>query len=320
MPMSLNRRLPPLNALRAFEAAARHGSFKAAAAELGVTPGAVSQQVKTLEDWLGRTLFRRLHKGLVITEAGAQLGDGLGGALDQVAAAVAEVALHRQTGAPGTQITISALPSLAEKWLMPRLARFRSRFPDVDVRLSSDEHVVDLAAEPFDFAFRYGAPAGAGYDSAALFHERIFPVCSPDLAAGPPPLDTPALLAGHTLIYDAHWRGEWQRWLEAAGAGIAPGTGSSFNRYGMAVQAAVDGLGVMIGHSVLVAADLEAGRLVAPFELSLLAASPHCLVWRRGKRLGDPQAAFRDWVLEEARASALEARLEIATDSGRLAP
>ena len=314
----MTRRLPPLNALRAFEAAARHGSFKGAAGELGVTPGAVSQQVKTLEKTLGRTLFRRLQRGLEITEAGARLGLGIGRSLDVAADAVAQISLARVPGGGTRTITITALPSLAEKWLMPRLGRFRAQHPDVELRLSSDERVVDLDSEPFDFAFRYGVPLRGGQDAADLFHERIFPVCSPMLAAGGPPLRSGGDLESHTLIYDAHWRGEWQRWLVAAGAGFEPGPGSTFNRYGMAVQAAVDGLSVMIGHSVLLADDLAAGRLAAPFDLALPADAPHRLVWRQDRALSGAKAAFRDWVLHEAGVSAYQARLEIATENATL--
>lgn len=311
----MRRRLPPLNALRAFEAAARHGSFKAAAEELGVTPGAVSQQVKALEAWLGRRLFDRLHRGLEITDAGARLGLGLGQALDGIADAVAEASLAPGRTAGSDTIAITVLPALAEKWLVPRLPAFRARHPDADIRISADERIVDLAAEPFDFAFRYraGGHADDGIQSAVLFRDRMTPVCSAALAAGPPPLEAPGDLARQMLLHDTHWRGDWARWLAAAGVQVDPDRGSVFNRYGLAVQAAADGLGVLVGHRALLAGDLAAGRLVEPFELAVPAPGTHLLVWHDSRRVTGARAAFRDWVLEEAETTAREAHLEIAT-------
>ena len=292
----MSRRLPPLNALRVFEAAARHLSFTRAAAELHVTQAAVSHQVKALEDWVGQPLFRRLNRAIELTDAGARYLPALTAALDQIAEATARVA-----GDPGDRVlTISTLPSLAARWLVMRLARFEAAHPDLDVRVQSSAALVDFARQDVDLAIRYGRGSWPGLQCVRLVSETVFPVCSPELLRTGPPLRSPADLRHHTLIHDDFAIG-WAEWLRAQGVeGVDPTRGPWFTDSALALQLAVEGRGVVLARSVIAGDDLAAGRLVRPFgntaetEIGsywLVAPTSH---FRRAK-----VAAFRDWIMSE---------------------
>jgi LysR family glycine cleavage system transcriptional activator len=289
------RRLPPLNAVRAFEAAARHGSFVTAAEELYVTPGAISQQVKALEAWLGRPLFRRLHRGVALNAAGTAYLEKLGGVLDELAAASQEIARRTQV------LRITALPAFAERWLMPRLGRFQALHPKVEIALSADDRLVDLDRDSVDLWLCYGTGEHPDCQVERLFGEILFPVCAPALLDRGPALEYPRDLVHHTLLHDAHWRDDWRRWLAAAGVtDVDPTRGPSFTLYAMVIQAALDGLGVALAHEALIADDLAAGRLVAPFALRLPAGQAYYLV-SPPKAVKRPDAmAFRAWLRQEA--------------------
>ncbi len=296
----MSRRLPPLNALRAFEAAARHVSFARAAEELNVTPGAVSQQIKALETHLGLRLFRRLPRGLALTTIAERYTRRVAEALDLIDAATAETV--EPDGA--RRLAISALPAFAEKWLVPRLGRFRDGHPAIEIALAADEAIVDLGAGAADLALRYGQGGSGGVfrglSAERLFDDEIFPVCSPTLLTGPYPLTGPWDLAAHTLLHDVPWSGDWRAWLTAAGIdGIDAGRGPSFTLYSMAVDAAVKGIGVLIGHRVLVAEELADGRLVAPFDLRLPLPKGFYLVSTEAAAARPSVQSFRDWLLEE---------------------
>jgi LysR family glycine cleavage system transcriptional activator len=289
------RRLPPLNALRAFEAAARRGSFVTAAEELHVTAGAVSQQVKVLEAWLGRPLFRRLHRGVALNRAGTAYLEKVGGVLDDLAVASQEIARRTQI------LRITALPAFAERWLVPRLGRFQGLHPQVEIALSADDRPVDLARDPVDLWLCYGTGEHPGCRVERLFAESLFPVCAPALLDRGPALEAPADLARHTLLHDAHWRDDWRRWLAAAGVSdVDPARGPSFTLYAMVIQAALDGLGVAMAHEALVADDLAAGRLIAPFALRLPAAQAYYLVSSPKAAKRPDVMAFRAWLRHEA--------------------
>jgi LysR family glycine cleavage system transcriptional activator len=293
--MSVARRLPPLNALRAFEAAARRGSFVQAAEELHVTAGAISQQVKALEAWLGRPLFRRLHRGVALNEAGTAYLETVGGLLDDLAAASQVIAQRTQV------LRITALPAFAERWLMPRLGRFQALHPQVEIALSADDRPVDLARDPVDLWLCYGAGEHPGCQVERLFGETLFPVCAPALLDRGPALERPGDLTRHTLLRDAHWRDDWRLWLAAAGVrDLDPTRGPSFTLFAMVIQAALDGLGVALAHEALVADDLAAGRLVAPFELRLPAAQAYYLVSSPKAAKRPDVMAFRAWLRHEA--------------------
>ena len=290
------RRLPPLNALRAFEAAARHLSFTQAAAELNVTQAAISHQVKALEERLGVTLFHRRGRTLLLSEAGQAYLPPLREAFDQLAAATERLVRRDSSGS----LTVSALSSFAVTWLVPRLKRFREREPEIDVRLSASDHLTDFAREDVDVAIRYGRGEWPGLRVDRIMTEDVFPVCAPALIQGAKALRRPADLRHVTLLHE-DMRESWRMWLLAAGvAGVDPERGPGFSHANMAIQAAVDGQGVALGRTPLVAAELAAGRLVKPFAISLPAEFAYYLVCPETTAERHKNAAFRAWLLETA--------------------
>lgn len=298
----MNRRLPPLNALRAFEAAARHLSFTRAADELNVTQAAISHQVKALEARLGFVLFRRVNRGLLLTEEGQGLFPVIRNALDALAEGVERV---RQREARG-MLTVSVLPSFAVKWLVPRLSHFQERHPDIDLRISASERLVDFARDGIDVAVRFGRGFWPGLRIDHLFEEAITPVCNPAVAAR---LREPADLAGVPLLEEdmilTPELPNWRDWLAAAGVtGVDPSRGPRFSHTHIMLQAAIDGRGVALSQIVLAADDLAAARLVAPFPLRLSTPFGHYLVSPIATAERPRVKAFRDWVLSERAADA----------------
>jgi len=295
------RKLPPLNALRAFEAAARHLSFTKAADELAVTQAAISHQVKALEDHLGLPLFRRLNRRLVLTEAGQLYLPVLRDAFDAIAGGTARLHQDQDGGA----LHISVVPSLAAKWLLPRMSRFRDRHPEIDVMVSANNKLIDFSDGVFEMAIRYGSGVYPGLRTDQLLDDEVFPVCSPKLLNGPHPLKRPADLKHHTLLHDEISRHDespdWRGWLQAAGVDdVDWRRGPGFSDSSMVIEAAAAGQGVALGHRWLAAADLESGRIVMPFgpavpsKFAYYLVSPEALAERRRVRL------FREWLLEEA--------------------
>lgn len=253
--------LPPLNALRAFEAAARLGSFSRAAEEIGVTQGAIAQQVRHLEAFLGLTLFRRLPQGVALTEAAQEARPRLSAAFDALALTVQEL----KASHAGRALTIAALPCIAQLWLSPRLPALQQAFPGLAISISAMEEPPARRHDNFDLALFYLAKPPA--DAVPLGEDRLFPVCTPALARS---LRTPADLAGQVLLHDAVWRGDWARWLRHAGADrIDPGRGPSYSLYALALDAALGGAGILLGRLSLVAPYLTDGRLVQPFTTEL---------------------------------------------------
>ncbi len=290
------RRLPPLNAIRAFEAAARHLSFTKAADELAVTQGAVSHQVKALEAWLGVTLFLRETRAIYLTREGQQYLAPVRAALD----AIAEATRRLEVLDPRGPLTVSAIPSFVAKWLLPRLADFRAAHPDIDVRISADDRLVDFARHDVDLAIRMGNGDWPGVEVVKLMDEDLFPVCSPALLAGDPPLRRPEDLAHHTLLHD-DMRQDWRAWLMAAGvAGVDPTRGPGYTDSSMVIQAAVEGQGVALGRSALATADLAQGRLVKPFEVALPASFAYYVALPPGASGNAKVRAFVDWMLAMA--------------------
>ena len=298
-------RLPPLNALRAFEAAARHMSVSRAAAELHVTPAAVSHQIRALEEQLGVTLFRRLNRGLALTEEGALIAPGLRDGFDRLTTAMRRLDERRTGGA----LVVSVAPSFAAKWLVPRLERFTRAHPEIDVRISATMELADLRRDAVDVAIRFGWGGYPGLDVHQLTTETTTPLCSPALLAGPHPLREPADLRHHVLIHDDSMAfdptaPDWRMWLKAAGVdGIVDvARGQHFTYGDHAIQAAVNGVGVLLGRQSLAGDDLAAGRLLMPFELCLPVRPAYYLVMPAGGQRPPRVTAFRDWVLAEAAA------------------
>ena len=295
----MSRNLPPLNALRAFEAAGRHLSFSRAAEELSVTPAAVSHQVNGLEQYLGVRLFRRRPQGLLLTEAGQRALPGISNGFDHLAAAVADLAAADAE----RPLMISVSPSLAARWLVPRLEEFRHLHPDIDTRIDAREESADLRRDDVDIGLRYGTGNYPGLHVECIGTQRVFPVCSPWLLEGPHPLHEPADLRHHTLIHVDWQRGDmkapaWKTWLEAAGVADAVNTraGPRYTHHSMSLQAAVAGHGVALGSTLLVVDDLEAGRLVKPFDTTL--DDQYCYYFVcLPESMSNPRVrAFRDWI------------------------
>jgi LysR family glycine cleavage system transcriptional activator len=292
------RRLPALNALKAFEAAARYESFTRAARELCVTQGAVSHQVKALEAELGLKLFNRERQRLVITDAGRAYLNVVRDAFDRIASGTEQL-LQRQTAGV---LTVSTSPNFAAKWLVHRLGRFAEAHPSIDLRVSASLHHVDFAREDVDLAIRHGDAQASGLHVTRLCAEELFPVCSPKLLQGGNALRKPADLSRHTLLH-VNDRQDWGKWLEAAGAKhVDVSRGPILNQASMAIDAAIDGQGVALARSALAAWDTIAGRLVRPFALALPAAFAYWIVCPRATAKLPKIAAFTDWLLAEAAA------------------
>ena len=299
----MGRRLPPLNAVRAFEAAARHLSFTRAADELNVTQAAVSHQVKALEERLGVQLFRRLNRGLLLTDAGGLYLRELEDILDRLEQATERL---RSSEAAGL-LTVSTGTSFAAKWLVPRLQRFRERRPDIDVRIDADDALTDFRRDNVDIAIRYGRGTYPGLSSTPLLQDIVFPVCSPKLLDGAHRLQEPEDLKHHTLLHDVDVVEDWRSWLHAAGLGdIDASRGPRFSHSAMLIEAAIAGQGVALARRSMVGQDLREGRLVQPFSLSLKSEFSYWVVSPESTS-GKPKIAdFRAWLLEEAAKDAAE--------------
>lgn len=308
-------RLPPLNALRAFEAAARHLSFKLAAEELSVTPAAISHQIRGLEEHLGCALFRRLTRALELTAAGEALLPGLREGMDCFAAAVAQVyALN-----PKARLQVVAPPSFASRWLVPRLHVFAQREPLIELHLSGSARMIDGAeapgAPPMEIRaprgegpeawIRYGSGHYPGFRVERLFMPEYTAVCSPALLHAKRPLRTPDDLRYHLLIHDdtiplARERPSWKDWLRSAGvSGVDADAGPHFTDSGLAIAAAADGLGIALLSRPLVAGEIAAGRLAAPFDITINRNFAYYLLTRPEHAGQAAIQAFRGWLLEE---------------------
>ncbi len=302
----MNRRIYPLNSLRAFEASARHLSFVKAAEELCVTPAAVSHQVKRLEEYLGVQLFRRLPRGLLLAETGQVLMSELRDIFLQLDKAMERLLNRGSRGA----LTISVAPIFAVKWLVPRLQAFDDSHPEIDLRMSSSLRMIDFQRDAFDAAVRLGHGQYPGLDSVQLFDESVVPMCSPRLFEGSEPLHSHDDLRHHVLLHDDSMAYDpvapnWTTWLEAAGTRrVDASRGPHFGQPDLALQAAIDGVGIALGWRYLAADDIAAGRLVIPFELSLPLGSTFYLVYPKAYADRRKVMAFRKWLVHETRPNA----------------
>jgi LysR family transcriptional regulator, glycine cleavage system transcriptional activator len=298
------RRLPPLNALKAFEAAARHESFTRAAEELCVTQGAVSHQVKALETELGLKLFTRERQRLLITEQGREYLAVLRDAFDRIALGTERLRERQTSGV----LTVSTSPDFAAKWLVNRLGHFLEAHPEIDLRVSATMHHVDFAREDVDVAVRHGEGDWPGLDSVRLAPEELFPVCSPKLMSGPRAVRVPADVIKHPLLHMED-RQNWARWLDAAGVRDTGAVhGPVLNRASMLIDAAVDGQGIALARTTLAAWDLINGRLVRPFPIAMRLTKSYWIVSPKATAAVPKIRAFRDWLLAEAADD--QARLE----------
>lgn len=303
-------RLPSLDLLKGFDAAARHLSFTRAAQDLFLTQSALSRQIQTLEEQLGVPLFERRHRELRLTSAGQTLHVTAKAVLEELAQAIGKIR-HEQTSLP---LTVSTNQPFASLWLIPRLAHFRARHPAIDVFISADNRIVDLDRERIDLAVRYCAEASAPPGSPRLFGERLLPVCSPALAADRTrPIRRPEDLARHVLLHIDGTGGRyawlnWAAWLAAVGVReLSPAGSLRFTHFDQVIQAAVDGQGVALGRVPLIDALLKQRKLVAPLRGKYTTARAYFVV--RGTRTPvRPEAqAFVDWLIEEAKADGADA-------------
>ena len=292
----MRRNLPPFPAIRAFEASARHCSFKLAAEELCLTQSAISHQVKTLEDYLGVQLFLRETRGVVLTSEGADYLHGLTDVLDRMAAATAQV---RNTDASGP-LSVRATPGFASRWLVPRLAAFHEAWPAIELHISGAAQPVDFARENVDVEIRWGCKPTLGLRVDPLLEATRFPVASPTLLKNGPALHHPDDLRHHTLLHDENGN-DWVRWLELAGVSFeAAIKGPRFEHCDLLLNAAASGQGIALAFDVLVAGDLADGRLVRPFDLKLPPAIIYSVVTPEAWASRPKIAAFRNWLLMEA--------------------
>jgi len=289
-------RLPSLNGLRAFEAAARHLSFTQAASELNVTQTAISHQIRRLEEELGIRLFIRKNRALALTPKARDYLPGVRAAFNDLRLATDRL-LRRDDD---HVLTVSTLASLAAKWLLPRLSQFQEAHPRIDVRITTSTGLVDFRGGGVDAAIRYGRGHWAGLRADWLMADELFPVCSPKLLEGDKPLRRPEDLAHQTLLHSSGgYDDDWRLWLTAAGlpTNISRQPGLTFDLILMTVQAAIDGIGVAMGRTSYVQDDIAKGRLVVPFHITLPADAGFYLV--SPETVADPPklAAFRQWLL-----------------------
>jgi LysR family glycine cleavage system transcriptional activator len=289
------RHLPPLNALRAFEAAARSENFTRAAEELGVDQAAVSQQVKRLEATLGVKLFIRDGRRLVMTGAGREYLGVVRDALDRIAVGTDRL-LQRQ---PSSILTVSTSPDFGAKWLVHRLHQFGAAHPQIDLRVSSTTRQIDLVAERVDLAIRHGDGHWAGLDAIPLCAERLVPVCSPKLLSGRNRITQASDLLKLPLLRLDGWT-TWSKWFEAAGVSAAPRRGPVLNQASMLIDAAVDGQGVALARTTLAAWDLLNGRIVVPIDVALPLENTYWIVYPKLASREPRIVTLRDWLLAEA--------------------
>jgi LysR family glycine cleavage system transcriptional activator len=295
------RQLPPLNSLRAFEAAARQLSFTRAGEELFVTAAAISHQIKTLEENLGVLLFERKPKSLVLTDAGRAYLPAIQDAFRNLT----EATQRLQAEAGRVTLKINIPPTFAVKWLIPRMDGFMKLHPEIDLKVSTSKEMVDFARDDFDMAIRYGRGIYPGLHTELCLPVEVFPVCSPTLLKGKYPLRTPADLRHHTLLHDASTykdgsNPDWTAWLRHAGVeGMDASRGPSFWPSHIVIDAALDGLGVALAKRSWVERDIAAGYLTRPFELSLPVEFAYYVIYPESKLNNPHIRQFVDWIQGE---------------------
>lgn len=290
----MSRRLPPLVAIRAFEAAARRGSFNEAAAELFVTPSAVSHQVKSLESFLGVQLFRRERRRVVLTIVGERYLESISHALDEIDLATRRLLATANSGA----INISAAPAFLTRWLVPRVRTFQQHHPDIELRLNPNSDPIDFARSDIDMAIYFGTGDWPDVETHFLRAVVLVPVCSPAYLSANPPINEPADLCRQSLIDVSSYPEKWREFF--AGHGLR-GSGRArrltFSSTSLALGAAMESLGIALADRQLVTRELRYGQLVNPLGMELAIDEGYYLVYPRGRRVSNEMAAFRDWVM-----------------------
>jgi LysR family glycine cleavage system transcriptional activator len=297
--------LPPLNAIRAFEAAARRGSFSLAAAELNVTHWAVGKQIRLLEDWFGLPLFERQHRKVTLTDEGAELLADVSSALSRLANAAAKF------GRPGTPrrvsgtVRVNVPTSFALRWLIPRMLHFQTKFPHIDIRISTTSRKLRYVGSAFDFGVRLNRQPGTHLKFRTLMKDWQLPACNPEILRTKP-IRTTEDLRQHTLLHSATTRPAWPQWLSAAGhPHLTPTRHLELDHVHLQLQAAVDGLGVAIASLPLIARDVAAGRLVCPIAKPEFCAGDYLLV-SEDRSESAAAGAFRTWIMAAAKGASTD--------------
>jgi LysR family transcriptional regulator, glycine cleavage system transcriptional activator len=292
----MKRQLPPLNALRAFEVAGRLGSFKKAAAELHVTHGAVSQQVRLLEEWFGTSLFERHNRRVTLTPAAKAYLAEIGPMFEQLSQATARYG-HTETVCQ--TLAVNAPATFTLRWLVPRLANFRAEHPDVDVKVETSNESVESLGDTPDIVIRGGPDTFYGYAMRPFLTEERIPVCSPALLKRLP-LRTPEDLRQHTVLHTSSLPRLWPDWLARAQVpALRPAAALTFDHFFLTLQAAIDAIGIAMGPTALVSDDLAAGRLVTPFDGPRLPSRSYCTYVPDGKSADERVVLFRAWLERE---------------------
>jgi DNA-binding transcriptional LysR family regulator len=298
-------KLPPLNALRHFEAVARHGSFAAAATGLHVTHWAVGKQIRLLEDWFGLPLFERRSRGVVLTDEGTALLNDVSSAFERLGTAAARLRHHPFTRRVSGIVRVNVLASFALCWLLPRLADFEARYPDIEVRVSTTSRKLRYIGDAFDIGVRSGPEQGAGVVSRTLMPDLRLPACSPALLRQHP-IRSVADLRGQTLLHSATTRTAWAHWLREAGApDLRAARHVEFDHVNLQLAAAVEGLGVALASLPLIERDIAAGRLVCPIVAPTWRAADYALVINADRAGDDAVNAFEQWITMMARGEAV---------------
>jgi LysR family glycine cleavage system transcriptional activator len=286
--------LPSLETLRVFEVACRHGSYSGAARELHVTHSAVSQRIRQLEEELGLTLFARQGNRMVPTSSGLRLQAGVKSALSELGAALGSIRTRRSDA----EITVSLLPVMAARWLVPRLSRFKARFPRINLHIKTSQSLANFKSDGVDIAIRFGTGDWKGLRTIKLLHEEFFPVCSPSLNDGRLPKD-PASMLSEPLLIDRNL--SWRAWFKSAGLKLDREiAGISFTDTNALLEAAVTGQGIALGRLSVTRSDILAGRLVRLSEHALRVSYCHYAVYPISSESNPALVAFRDWLIEEA--------------------
>jgi LysR family transcriptional regulator, glycine cleavage system transcriptional activator len=286
--------LPPLETLRVFEVACRHGSYSEAARELHVTHSAVSQRIRQLEDDLGLTLFERHGNRMVPTPSGLRLQAGVKSAFSELGAALGSL----QTGRTDAEVTVSLLPVMAARWLVPRLSRFKARFPRINLHIKTGQSLANFKSDGVDIAIRFGMGDWKGLRAIKLLNEEFFPVCSPSLNDGRLPKD-PASMLSEPLLIDRNL--SWRAWFKSTGLKLDREiAGTSFTDTNALMEAAVAGQGIALGRLSFTRSDILAGKLVRLSEHSLRVSYCHYAVYPISSESNPSLVAFRDWLIEEA--------------------
>jgi LysR family glycine cleavage system transcriptional activator len=291
--MTMARRLPSLNALRAFETAARNQSFTLAARELFVSHAAISRHIRDLEDWLGVALFNRTGRGVTLTDAGTRYGRDLTPLFDRLAGATREV----MTGGRLRSLTVSVEPSIASRWLVPRLGRFNELHPDIELSVDPQNRLVDFHTGEADLGIRYGAADWLNVEAQKLSDVEVFPVCSPKLIAGREDL-TPEDLADYYLLHEQR-KDWWDNWLAAARVDAAQGWRGTIFQNHLAIEAAEAGQGFALGDQILCTDAIIDGWLLRPFSIDIREPYSYYIVRAKRTKESAPGRAFREWLTGE---------------------